>query len=147
MNKEIGKYLTDDTCVFEQQPLNRLAAERQIAAFIHPGFWQCMDTYREQQLLTNLWNSGKAPWKITAMTIPTAGETKLFNGYYQGRRVLVTGHTGFKGGWISLWLKKLGASVWGVSLPPPTHPNLHEVIQASAFAGEMECDIRNFRGR
>jgi CDP-glucose 4,6-dehydratase len=78
------------------------------------------------------------------MTTPTAGETKLFNGFYQGRRVLVTGHTGFKGGWISLWLKKLGASVWGVSLPPPTHPNLHEVIKASAFAGEIECDIRNF---
>jgi glucose-1-phosphate cytidylyltransferase len=64
MDKRIGKYLTDDTCVLEQSPLNRLAAEGQIAAFQHPGFWQCMDTYREQQLLTNLWNSGKAPWKV-----------------------------------------------------------------------------------
>jgi len=64
MNRRIGEYLTDDTCVLEQSPLMRLAAGRQIAAFRHSGFWQCMDTYREQQLLTNLWNSGKAPWKV-----------------------------------------------------------------------------------
>ena len=78
------------------------------------------------------------------MTKSTAGETKLFNGFYQGRRILVTGHTGFKGGWVSLWLKQLGARVHGVSLPPPTNPNLHEVIKSHAFAGEIECDIRNF---
>ena len=66
----------------------------------------------------------------------------MFNGFYQGKRVLVTGHTGFKGGWVSLWLKQLGAAVWGVSLPPPTHPNLHEIIKSHAFAGEIECDIR-----
>ena len=64
MNKRVGEYLTDDKCVLEQEPLNRLAAKGQIAAFCHTGFWQCMDTYREQQLLTNLWNSGKAPWKV-----------------------------------------------------------------------------------
>lgn len=64
MNKRVGDYLTDDKCVLEQEPLNRLAAKGQIAAFCHTGFWQCMDTYREQQLLTNLWNSGKAPWKV-----------------------------------------------------------------------------------
>jgi CDP-glucose 4,6-dehydratase len=67
----------------------------------------------------------------------------MFRGFYEGRRVLVTGHTGFKGGWISLWLKKLGAQVCGVSLPPPTHPNLHEIIKPYAFAAETECDIRN----
>ena len=64
MNKRIGEYLTDDTCVLEQQPLNRLAAEHQIAAYLHGGFWQCMDTYREQQLLTNMWTGGNAPWKV-----------------------------------------------------------------------------------
>jgi glucose-1-phosphate cytidylyltransferase len=64
LNKQVGKYLTDDACVFEQQPLNRLAAEGQIAAYVHQGFWQCMDTYREQQLLTQMWNSGNAPWKV-----------------------------------------------------------------------------------
>jgi glucose-1-phosphate cytidylyltransferase len=64
MNKRIGDYLSGDGCVLEQEPLSRLAAEGQIAAFTHSGFWQCMDTYREQQLLTNLWNSGQAPWKV-----------------------------------------------------------------------------------
>src|ERR1043166_56131 len=67
----------------------------------------------------------------------------MFKGFYSGKRVLLTGHTGFKGAWLSLWLKKLGAKVWGVSLPPPTHPNLHETIQAGTFDGEIECDIRD----
>ena len=67
----------------------------------------------------------------------------MFSGFYKDKRVLVTGHTGFKGGWISLWLKSLGAQVHGLSLPPPTHPNFHEVIQPHAFAGEVECDIRD----
>jgi glucose-1-phosphate cytidylyltransferase len=64
MNKRIGEYLTDDNCILEQAPMNVLASEGQIAAYIHTGFWQCMDTFREQQLLTNLWNSGQAPWKV-----------------------------------------------------------------------------------
>lgn len=67
----------------------------------------------------------------------------MFSGFYQDKRALVTGHTGFKGGWLSLWLKSLGAQVHGLSLPPPTHPNFHEVIQSHAFASETECDIRN----
>jgi len=66
----------------------------------------------------------------------------MFLGFYQGKRVLVTGHTGFKGGWLALWLKHLGAVVWGVSLPPPTHPNFHETIQSETFTGEIECDIK-----
>jgi glucose-1-phosphate cytidylyltransferase len=64
MNKRVGEYLTDDNCVLEQEPLSRLAAEGEIAAYRHNGFWQCMDTFREQQLLANLWNSGQAPWKV-----------------------------------------------------------------------------------
>ena len=68
---------------------------------------------------------------------------KMFNGFYQGKRVLVTGHTGFKGAWLSFWLKQLGATVWGVSLPPPTHPNFHEIIATQTFKGEIACDIRD----
>ena len=64
MNRRIADYLTDDKCVLEQEPMNRLARENQIAAYVHDGFWQCMDTFREQQLLTNLWQSGNAPWKV-----------------------------------------------------------------------------------
>jgi CDP-glucose 4,6-dehydratase len=69
----------------------------------------------------------------------------MFNGFYKSKRVLVTGHTGFKGGWLSLWLKELGAKVSGLSLPPPTHPNLHEIIKGYAFESQTNCDIRNLR--
>ena len=68
----------------------------------------------------------------------------MFREFYKGKKVLVTGHTGFKGAWLSLWLKELGAEVIGVSLPAPTNPNLHEIIKAHAFAQEFECDIRDY---
>jgi len=64
MDKRIGRYLTDDACILEREPLHRLAEQGEIAAFTHHGFWQCMDTYREQQMLTEMWVRGKAPWKI-----------------------------------------------------------------------------------
>ena len=67
----------------------------------------------------------------------------MFGDFYKNKRVVVTGHTGFKGAWLSLWLKELGAKVCGISLPPPTNPNLHEVIQAHAFARQTECDVRD----
>jgi CDP-glucose 4,6-dehydratase len=70
----------------------------------------------------------------------------MFAGYYQNRRVLVTGHTGFKGAWLSLWLKKLGAQVTGLALPAPTNPNLHAIIQPGTFAREVMCDIRDAGG-
>jgi CDP-glucose 4,6-dehydratase len=67
----------------------------------------------------------------------------MFGGYYHGKRVLVTGHTGFKGAWLSLWLKQLGAQVCGLALPPNSQPNLHELVQPGTFAAESLTDIRN----
>ena len=64
MNPEIFDYLEDDTTIFEQGPMQRLATEGQLMSFYHDGFWQCMDTQRELQKLESLWQSGKAPWKI-----------------------------------------------------------------------------------
>jgi glucose-1-phosphate cytidylyltransferase len=64
LNKAIGRYLTDDRCVLERGPLEQLTREGQLKAFCHPGFWQCMDTYREQELLNKMWNAGAAPWKV-----------------------------------------------------------------------------------
>ncbi len=64
LNRAIGNYLEGaDSCVFEKSPLERLAREGQLKAYQHHGFWQCMDTYREQQLLEKMWTSGNAPWK------------------------------------------------------------------------------------
>lgn len=56
--------LAGDPSVLEIAVLERLAGERQLAAYRHPGFWQCMDTLRDKRLLQGLWESGKAPWKV-----------------------------------------------------------------------------------
>jgi len=62
--------------------------------------------------------------------------------FWCGKRVFLTGHTGFKGGWLSLWLHMLGAQVYGYSLEPPTHPNLFEVAQVkSGLASHTIGDI------
>ena len=64
MNPEIFEYLGGDDCVFEQGPIEQLAANDELMSFKHDGFWQCMDTQREKKYLEELWNSGKSPWKI-----------------------------------------------------------------------------------
>jgi glucose-1-phosphate cytidylyltransferase len=60
---EVLDYL-DEECVLEQAPLERLAAEGQLMAYRHEGFWQPMDTYREFTMLNEMWDSGNAPWKV-----------------------------------------------------------------------------------
>jgi glucose-1-phosphate cytidylyltransferase len=64
LNRRIAEYLDNDACVFERAPLERLAREGNLQAYQHQGFWQCMDTYREQQMLEKLYLSGQAPWKV-----------------------------------------------------------------------------------
>ncbi len=57
-------YLSDEPgCVLEGEPLERAAAEGQLAVFRHRGFWQCMDTFRDYQQLNQMWNTGEARWK------------------------------------------------------------------------------------
>lgn len=62
LEPEIFDYLEDDSTIFEREPMNKLAQERQIAAYIHDGFWQCMDTKREMDYLEKLIAESKAPW-------------------------------------------------------------------------------------
>jgi glucose-1-phosphate cytidylyltransferase len=57
-------YITDDTTVWEQEPLQGLARDGALAAYKHRGFWQPMDTLRDKMLLEELWAAGKAPWKV-----------------------------------------------------------------------------------
>lgn len=64
--------------------------------------------------------------------------------FWLGRRVLVTGHTGFKGGWLCLWLQRLGASVTGYALDPPTQPNLFEAARVGEGMDSILGDVRNF---
>lgn len=63
LDPAIFDYIEGDATVWEQEPLTRLAAEGQVAAFRHSGFWLAMDTLRDRNVLEELWSSGAAPWK------------------------------------------------------------------------------------
>ena len=63
LEPEVFSYIKDDTTVFEKEPMERLAKEGQLMSYSHKGFWQCMDTKREKDILENLLKQGKAPWK------------------------------------------------------------------------------------
>lgn len=63
--------------------------------------------------------------------------------FWEGKRVLLTGHTGFKGGWLSLWLQSLGANVTGYALHPPTQPSLYEVARVGDGMCSHIADIRD----
>jgi len=63
LSPQVLDYLENDFTVWEQQPLQRLAADGQLMAYEHHGFWQPMDTLRDKTYLEELWASGKAPWK------------------------------------------------------------------------------------
>lgn len=64
LDPEVFNYLTDDSCVFEREPLERLAKEGELMSYRHEGFWQCMDSMREKEILELMWNKGNAPWKV-----------------------------------------------------------------------------------
>jgi len=60
----IFDYIEGDATVWERSPLEHLAADHQLSAYVHNGFWQPMDTLRDKNLLENLWSEGRAPWKV-----------------------------------------------------------------------------------
>jgi CDP-glucose 4,6-dehydratase len=63
--------------------------------------------------------------------------------FWQGKKVLLTGHTGFKGAWLALWLSQMGANVAGISLPPSTTPNLFTLADVSLMINSQFADIRD----
>lgn len=63
LEPQVAEYVSGPGEIWEHEPMERLAAEGELVAFRHPGFWQCMDTLRDLRLLEGLWAGGKAPWK------------------------------------------------------------------------------------
>ena len=70
LNPEVLNYIKGDNSVFEKEPLETLAAERQLMSYIHRGYWQCMDSMREKIELDKLLSTGKAPWKRWEREVP-----------------------------------------------------------------------------
>lgn len=73
-----------------------------------------------------------------------SGLTQTNPAFWQGKRVLLTGHTGFKGSWLSLWLQSMGATLRGFSLAPPTEPALFDVARVAEGMEHRIADIRDF---
>lgn len=63
LNPEIFDYIQGDQTVFEREPLEKLAAQGELMSYKHKGFWQCMDTKREKDILEEIWSSEQVPWK------------------------------------------------------------------------------------
>jgi len=64
LEPEVIDYIADDTVVWEHEPLKKLAHDGKLSAFKHDGFWQPMDTLKDKNYLEDLWQKGKAPWKV-----------------------------------------------------------------------------------
>ena len=95
-NSQVFNFIPKSNTMLERNTMVNLTRKKQIVAFKHLNFWQCMDNLRDKNLLNSIWKKQK-----------TLVNMKLFYEVYKGRRVLVTGHTGFKGSWLTLWLLQL----------------------------------------
>ena len=63
--------------------------------------------------------------------------------FFKDKKILITGHTGFKGSWLSVWLKKFGGKLYGVSLNIPSKPSMYEHINSSIFEEEFVINIED----
>jgi len=80
-------YIQDDATVWERRPMERLAQERQLMAFMHDGFWKAMDTLREKRELEEMWRSGRAPWARWLSQQPEASAERAAPGRENDRRL------------------------------------------------------------
>ncbi len=84
-------------------------------------------------------------FRISSLTSRISEHRFPSTAFWKDKRVLVTGHTGFKGSWLSMWLHHLGAAVYGFALDPPTNPSLYEVASvANLMQSDVRCDLADY---
>ena len=122
----------------------------------HEGFWFSVDTYRDYIEINEIWKKGNAPWAIWEKNIDAElnqrslvdtkkEDSKSLREFFNGKTVLVTGHTGFKGAWLSIWLKDMGARVIGYSLEPPYLSSLFELSGLKDKIIDIRADVRDLK--
>ncbi len=125
--------IVDDSASWEDGALKVLASSGQLESWEHRGFWQPMDTLREKMFLNS---SGRVA--------PLRGKFGAEVNFWKDKRVLITGHTGFKGNWLCWWLHSLGAEIHGLALPPPTDPSMFSILKTSeVLASNHFVDLRD----
>ena len=129
-------FIEGDDSRLGRLPIIRLAAMGQMMAFEHRGFWQADGYLARQEHVGRAVGIRQGAMEDLALTDRRAS-------FWRGKRVLLTGHTGFKGSWLALWLQQLGAKVTGISLPPLTTPDLYGEASIGALCQSHFCDIRD----
>jgi glucose-1-phosphate cytidylyltransferase len=86
LNAKVLDYIEGDKIAWERDPIEKLARDSQMASYLHHGFWSCMDTLREKNMLEDLWNSGGAPWNMDREEAKT--NVRRASNSYLGNRLL-----------------------------------------------------------
>src|SRR5690606_37542528 len=84
-----------------------------------------------------------AEWKCALEELAMTSRAYPDPAFWRGRKVVITGHTGFKGAWLTLWLRQLGAQLSGIGLSPATRPSLFDLAGIAELCDSHFCDIRD----
>ncbi len=136
--------------------MRALALEGQLACYRHDGFWRAMDTLRDRNDLERAVALRRGSMADLVLRRERGAGSAAERGhvnpahprpgtvdpaFWRDRRVLLTGHTGFKGAWLALWLQSLGARVTGFSSGSPTRPSLYELARVGEGMESIEGDV------
>ena len=138
LTPQVLKYLDDDSTVWEQEPLMRLAEEGPTHGIRASRFLAAYGHAARQAFARRALDDRQS-------TLEEVGLSMIVNPeFWRGKRVLLTGHTGFKGSWLSLWLQSMGANVHGLALAPPTSPSLFNEARVGDGMISTIGDIRDY---
>ena len=117
--KQFFEFIKGDFDILEKNPLEIACRKRQLVAFKHSGFWKCMDVKRDRDELQKIYKKNSFLWEKNL---------KKVSKYFKNKRVLITGTTGFKGSWLSLWMQYMGANVLGISNGIISKPSNFDIL-------------------